>query len=192
LECLPSYVAEILLFKRYLVQCKPVKLLAKNLSFRRYLVRCLVGVLYRKPQCAGAILYNENQSRYLATHNVQRMSRTMGREARLQLKAIYLLITLHFKTLAQCNFSQANTHPLHTRPSHGHPNTSSKISAKSDSTFARVYFLSWRFTKSSLYIGGKSITFKFSTRPRHLRKTHYNTSLLSQKPYISCRQQTPF
>ena len=132
------------------------------LVFRRYLVRCLDGVLYRKPQCAGAILYNENQSRYLATHNVQRMSRTMGREARLQLKAMYLLLTLHFKTLAECNISRANIYLFHICLSYNYLNTLSEISAKSDSPFARVYLLSWTFTKSSLYIGEKPITFKFS------------------------------
>jgi hypothetical protein len=107
-------------------------------------------------------LYNENQSRYLATHNVQRMSRTMGREARLQLKAIYLLLTLYFKTLAQFNFSQENIYLFHICLSYDYLNTLSKLSAKSDPPFARVYLLSWTFTKSSLYIGGKSIAFKLS------------------------------
>jgi hypothetical protein len=70
------------------------------------------------------------------------MSRTMGRESRLQLKAIYLLLTLYFKTLAQCNFSQANIPLFHVCLSYDYLNTLSKISAKSDSPFARVYLLS--------------------------------------------------
>jgi hypothetical protein len=126
------------------------------LVFRRYLVRHLVGVPHRKSQCTGAILYNENQSRYLATHNFQLMSRTMGREARLQLKAIYLLLTLYFKTLALFNFSQANIYLFYICLSYGYLNTLSKLPAKSNPPFARVYLLSWTFTKISLYIGGKS------------------------------------